>query len=103
MELTAWEHQKAGRKERYCVDVVTSWLCVVRGLIGIEFESRTVTVLISHVGIEGQQLELALADPRVTEAAAALKAKHAGRYDGLSCVAEEKVWAGRGLYKVRKP
>ena len=57
------------------------WCCDDdRGLIGIQYESRTVTVLISHVGIEVDQLNKALEDPRVIEAAVALKAKHEGEW-----------------------
>jgi len=37
-----------------------------------------VTILISHVGIEGDQLTKALQNPSVIEAAEALKAKHEG-------------------------
>ncbi len=49
------------------------------GLIGIELETRTVTVLISHVGIEGSLLKSAMATPRVQEEVATLKAKHKGK------------------------
>ena len=49
------------------------------GLIGIELERRTVTVLISHVGIEGSLLRKAMATQRVQEETAALRRKHKGK------------------------
>lgn len=49
------------------------------GLIGIELETRTVTVLISHVGIEGSLLTKAMATARVQEETAALRHKHKGK------------------------
>ena len=49
------------------------------GLIGIELETRTVTVLISHVGIEGSLLTTAMATQRVQEETAELRRKHKGK------------------------
>lgn len=49
------------------------------GLIGIELETRTVTVLISHVGIEGALLKRAMAQEPVKAETARLKAKHEGK------------------------
>ena len=49
------------------------------GLIGIELETRTVTVLISHVGIEGSLLTTAMATQKVQEETAALRRKHKGK------------------------
>ena len=49
-----------------------------RGLIGIEFESRTVTVLISHVGIEGSLLTSAMEEEHTVREAEAIRAKHPG-------------------------
>ncbi len=49
------------------------------GLIGIELETRTVTVLISHVGIEGALLKRAMAHEKTKAEIARLQAKHEGK------------------------
>jgi hypothetical protein len=49
-----------------------------RGLIGLDYEGRPVTVLICHVGVEGAQLTQAMQHPQAQEMEQTLRDKHQG-------------------------
>ncbi|KAG5184819.1 trehalose 6-phosphate phosphatase [Tribonema minus] len=58
-----------------------SYQSIKGGLIGVEYDKRTVMVVMSHVGIEPEQLDEGLARPETAKAslAAELRAKHGDR------------------------
>lgn len=56
-----------------------SYQSIKGGLIGVEYDGRTVMVVMSHVGVEPDQMNKALSMPSTKAIAQSLESKHPGR------------------------